>query len=241
MDASRLIVALDVRGKQHALALVEQLEPVGLKHVKVGMSLFYEAGISLVEQLRARGLDVFVDLKLHDIPNTVARTVDVLIQGGCTFLNVHCLGGQEMLQRANEQAQISAQRLGIPSVKLIGVTILTSHDAHTLQQDLQCSQPLETMVEHLAKQAQQAGLDGVVCSPLEASRLRDVCGSDFLKVTPGIRLAPPTGHDDQSRVMTAQKAFATGATHIVVGRPVYEADSPADSFKALLDSFGACS
>jgi orotidine-5'-phosphate decarboxylase len=236
MNASQLIVALDVRGKQDALALVERLKPAGLKHVKVGMSLFYEAGICLIEELKAQDLDVFVDLKLHDIPNTVARTVDVLIQGGASFLNVHCLGGFHMMQRASEQAQKSSEALGIPPVHVIGVTILTSHQPQALAVDLQTPVPLKDMVLHLAKQAHQAGLDGVVCSPEEASLLKGALGEDFLKVTPGIR---PEGYgkaDDQARILTPKQALTQGATHLVVGRPIYESPEPEVVFQSILAS-----
>jgi orotidine-5'-phosphate decarboxylase len=236
MNPSQLIVALDVRGKQDALNLVERLKPVGLKHVKVGMSLFYEEGIGLIETLKAQGLEVFVDLKLHDIPHTVARTVDVLIQGGATFLNVHCLGGLEMMQRASEQAQKSRDALGIPAVHVIGVTILTSHQSQAFGVDLQTQAPIKQWVLHLAKQAKQAGLCGVVCSPEEASLLKDALGEDFLKVTPGIR---PHGYgkvDDQARILTPQAALTQGATHLVVGRPIYESPEPEVVFQSILAS-----
>ncbi len=236
MNASQLIVALDLRGKQDALTLVQRLKPVGLKHVKVGMSLFYEAGIGLIETLKAEGLDVFVDLKLHDIPNTVARTVDVLIQGGASFLNVHCLGGFDMMQRASEQAQKSSDTLGIDPVNVIGVTILTSHHPDALSQDLKTSLPLKDMVLHLAKQAQNAGLHGVVCSPEEASVLRDVLGDAFLKVTPGIRPESYGKADDQARILTPKQALTQGATHLVVGRPIYESPEPEVVFQSILAS-----
>ena len=236
MIPSQLIVALDVRGKKEALTLVERLKTVGLRHVKVGMSLFYEVGIGLIEELKAQDLEVFVDLKLHDIPNTVARTVDVLIQGGASFLNVHCLGGLEMMQRASEQAHKSSERLGLATAKVIGVTILTSHHVEQMPVDLQTALPLKDMVLHLATQAQRAGLDGVVCSPEEASLLKDALGEAFLKVTPGIR---PLGYgkaDDQARILTPKEALTQGATHLVVGRPIYESPEPEVVFQSILTS-----
>jgi orotidine-5'-phosphate decarboxylase len=229
-----IIVALDVRGKREALALVERLKPAGLTHVKVGMSLFYEAGIELIELLESQGLKVFVDLKLHDIPQTVVRTVDVLIRGGARFLNVHTLGGFEMMQRAAEQAQKSADRLGIPTVNLIGVTILTSHHPKDFSQDLQSRLTLSEMVQHLARQAKDAGLQGVVCSAEEAARLREALGPDFLKVTPGIRPLAYGHADDQARVLTPLNASQEGATHLVVGRPIYEAEHPEEVLAAML-------
>ena len=226
MIPSQLIVALDVRGKKEALTLVERLKTVGLRHVKVGMSLFYEVGIGLIEELKAQDLEVFVDLKLHDIPNTVARTVDVLIQGGASFLNVHCLGGLEMMQRASEQAHKSSERLGLATAKVIGVTILTSHHVEQMPVDLQTALPLKDMVLHL----------GVVCSPEEASLLKDALGEAFLKVTPGIR---PLGYgkaDDQARILTPKEALTQGATHLVVGRPIYESPEPEVVFQSILTS-----
>jgi orotidine-5'-phosphate decarboxylase len=234
--ASQLIVALDVRGKTDALALVERLQPVGLKHVKVGMSLFYEAGIGLIEELHSQGLDVFVDLKLHDIPNTVARTVDVLIRGGASFLNVHCLGGCEMMQRAVEQAHQTASQIGIEPIKLIGVTVLTSHSQAGIQATLKTQNSLPDLVLHLANMAQEAELDGVVCSPEEAGLLKAHLGESFLKVTPSIR---PVGYgkaDDQTRILTPKEALTQGATHLVVGRPIYESAVPETVFASILDS-----
>lgn len=237
-NASQLIVALDVRGKADALALVKRLKPVGLQHVKVGMSLFYEAGIGLIEELHAEGLDVFVDLKLHDIPNTVARTVDVLIRGGASFLNVHCLGGCEMMQRATEQAHHTTQALGIPPVKLIGVTVLTSHSQVGIQSTLKTQASLPNLVHHLASMAHAAGLDGVVCSPEEAGLLKTHFGESFLKVTPGIRSVGYGKTDDQTRTLSPKEALTQGATHLVVGRPIYEASAPEEVFASMLASLG---
>ncbi|MFM7390672.1 MAG: orotidine-5'-phosphate decarboxylase [Vampirovibrionales bacterium] len=233
--AQRCIVALDVRGKAHALDLVDALQPHGLQHVKVGMSLFYEAGLPLLEALAERGLDVFVDLKLHDIPNTVARTVDVLIRGGATFLNVHAQGGEAMLRAAQAQALATAEALNAPPATLIAVTLLTSFTPTALASDLQ--QPLAptAYVQHLAQLTQACGLAGVVCSSHEASVLRATCGESFLKVTPGIRPASHAmGSDDQARILTPRQALQAGATHLVVGRPIYAAPNPEQAFIELL-------
>jgi orotidine-5'-phosphate decarboxylase len=232
--AQRLIVALDVRGRNEALGLVERLRPYGLAHVKVGMSLFYEAGMGLVEELREQGLSVFVDLKLHDIPETVARTVDVLVKGGANFLNVHTLGGLEMMKRAAEQAKYSSDAMGIEPITLIGVTMLTSHRSETLKAELHISTPLSEQVLHLAQLAKNAGLDGVVCSAQEAHPLKEALGSEFLKVTPGIRPSSYTEHDDQHRIVTPALAIQQGATHLVVGRPIYGAKHPEEAFSQIL-------
>jgi orotidine-5'-phosphate decarboxylase len=235
----RLILALDVPGKTAALDIVRRLQPLGLNHVKVGMSLFYEAGIGLVEELRHLGLDVFVDLKLHDIPATVARTVDVLVRGGASFLNVHALGGQDMMRRAAEQARLSAEQAGLPQPTVIAVTLLTSHSPETLKNDLHIHTPLEDHVVHLARMAQVCGLQGVVCSALEAQRLHTELGPDFLKVTPGIRPAFYTTQDDQHRVLTPAKALGQGATHLVIGRPVYGASDMETAFIKTLQEMSA--
>jgi len=231
-------LALDVRGSEAALSLAIRLQPLGLTHVKLGMSLFYEeSGLTLLQKMRSMGLEVFVDLKLHDIPQTVSRTVRVLVEGGATFLNVHCSGGRLMMEAAREAADSSADRMGIFAPTLLGVTVLTSSDDIMLQQDLRIPYSASSQVVHLATLANASGMDGVVCSAQEASILRDVLGSDFLKVTPGIRPASYSERDDQSRVMTPLRAMESGSTHLVIGRPIYAAENPEQAWVDYLDSF----
>jgi orotidine-5'-phosphate decarboxylase len=235
----KLIVALDLPTLAENLALVEALRPHGLTHVKVGMSLFYEAGPRIIQHLKQLGLLVFVDLKLHDIPNTVARTVEVLVSNGATLLNVHAQGGLGMMQQAQARNLAVAEASGNLPATIIAVTLLTSFTPDALQADLH--QPHLTpqqYVVHLAKLTQQAGLAGVVCSAQEAGLIEHACGTAFLKVTPGIRLAEGTtagGSDDQARVLTPTLALQQGATHLVVGRPIYASPNPVEPFLRILD------
>jgi orotidine-5'-phosphate decarboxylase len=237
----KLIVALDLPTLAENLALVATLRPHGLTHVKVGMSLFYEAGPSIIQHLKALGLQVFVDLKLHDIPNTVARTVEVLLRNGATLLNVHAQGGLTMMQQAQTQNLTIAKETGLPPANIIAVTLLTSFTPDALKTDLQ--QPHLTpqqYVEHLAKLTQQAGLAGVVCSAQEAGFITQTCGADFLKITPGIRLTENTANtDDQARVLTPTLALQQGATHLVVGRPIYTTPNPVEPFLRILEEMEA--
>jgi orotidine-5'-phosphate decarboxylase len=235
-----LFVALDVETAEAALALVKQLKPLGIRHFKVGMSLFYQEGFSLLRALDAEGCHVFLDLKLHDIPSTVARTVTALVTAHVRFLNVHAQGGLAMMQAAKQAATETAKRLGKPSPVVIGVTVLTSFDDPTWEQASQRHQPLQQSVLQLATLAQQAGLDGVVCSPQEVSLLRENLPPGFQLVTPGVRLLNEadlaTELGDQVRVMTPAKALQAGATALVVGRPIYAADDPAAAAQAILAS-----
>lgn len=243
--AHQLIIALDYPSADEALALVRRLAPLGVTF-KVGMQLFYQAGMSVVNQVQAVQAEagfpsgrsgVFLDLKLHDIPNTVAKASETLVtqsQGG-VFFNLHALGGPQMMRAAVESARQTAQRLGKPKPLVIGVTILTSMSQETLTEALKIHECLETYVVHLATSAQAAGLDGVVCSAQEARLIANACGPDFLKITPGIRLPDyQHGSDDQSRVMTPAQALAAGATHLVVGRPITAASDPLAAAQTIL-------
>ena len=227
-----IFIALDM-SESKALTLVKQLLPLGLTHYKVGMSLFYEAGLPFINTLQALGATVFVDLKLHDIPSTVARTTRTLVRHGVGFLNVHTLGGAHMMEAAVEAARDEAQQQRFDTPTVIGVTLLTSHTQATITRELRIPHQLEHQVDHLAALAKQAGLDGVVCSAWEAERVRECCGSEFLRVTPGIRVVgDETG--DQSRIATPSKAFALGATHLVIGRSVYDSIDPVKTAQSLL-------
>jgi orotidine-5'-phosphate decarboxylase len=233
-----LIVALDVNGQTEALALTHRLKDIGVKWVKVGMSLYYQTGPALITTLRDQGFSVFVDLKLHDIPETVARTTGVLVEAGASFLNVHASGGLPMMQAAVEAAQTMADKTHQPMPTLLGVTVLTSTSQKLLAETLGIIRPLPELVSHLAQQSQQAGCHGVVCSAQEAPILRAIpeLSEPFLLVTPGIRPASHTlGSDDQHRVLTPQKAIEAGSSMLVVGRPIYKAPEPEAVARQMLD------
>jgi orotidine-5'-phosphate decarboxylase len=230
----RLFVALDYPDAASALALAKQLAPLGISY-KVGMQLFYGEGMPVVRQLQQLGKPVFVDLKLHDIPNTVAGSVEALVGHGVDFLNVHTQGGPEMMQAAVLSAKKTGDRLGKPPAKLIGVTLLTSLSSHALESFLFVSGvSVSEYVQHLALQAKKAGLDGVVCSAQEAPVIREACGPDFLLITPGIR---PTGSDmqDQARAITPSQALKNGSDYLVIGRPITGAADPLDATERILD------
>lgn len=219
MTSSRLIVALDFPNAEQALAFVEPLQPDTCK-LKVGFELFVAAGPDFVRTLVARGFDVFLDLKFHDIPNTVASACRAAAHLGVWMINVHASGGQVMMQAAQQALQDFAT-----PPKLIAVTVLTSMDQAQLQGIGVAADRPEQQVQHLAQLTQRSGLQGVVCSAQEAVMLRETLGDDFLLVTPGIR---PEGsdHGDQSRVMTPQRAREAGIDYVVVGRPITQADDP---------------
>ncbi len=216
--SSKLIIALDFSTKQQALDFVKQLSPANCK-LKVGFELYVAAGPDLVRQLVDLGYDVFLDLKFHDIPNTVASACRSAASLGVWMMNVHASGGDIMMQAA-KQALVDAAS----SSKLIAVTVLTSMDAQQLKRINVSSSPQE-QVKQLAQLTQKSGLDGVVCSAREAQYLREQLGEDFLMVTPGIR---PEGADagDQKRLMTPAEACRAGVSYIVVGRPITQAKNP---------------
>lgn len=217
-SSSRLIIALDFASAEQALAFIAPLDPQQCK-LKVGFELFVAAGPALVQALTARGFDVFLDLKFHDIPNTVASACKAAAALGVWMLNVHASGGVKMLTAAQQ----ALQDLTNPP-KLIAVTVLTSMDQTQLQ-GIGIHREPAAQVQDLAQLAARCGLDGVVCSAQEAVMLRQTFGNDFLLVTPGIR---PAGSEqgDQSRVMTPAQAHAAGVSYIVVGRPITQAADP---------------
>ena len=224
MSDPKIIVALDYPMAPPALALADKLEPT-LCRLKVGKELFTAAGPALLEKLRHRGFEIFLDLKFHDIPNTTAQACKAAAGLGVWMVNVHALGGRRMLEAAREAIAGCAHR-----PKLIAVTMLTS----MAQQDLAeigINAKLADMVLRLATLARDSGLDGVVCSALEAELLRKHCGNEFCLVTPGIRPAH-ANLDDQSRVMNPKAAMQAGSSYLVIGRPVTQA---ADPLQALLE------
>ncbi len=215
----QLILALDVETKDEALALAKPLAG-NLRWVKLGLQLFTRHGPGVVDEFAALGFQVFLDLKLHDIPNTVASAIRSLRGRPCSLLTLHASGGPEMLARAAEAA-----RDALPSCRLLGVTVLTSMDQAQLAA-VGISRSAESQVQLLGAMASQAGIDGLVCSPLELPILRASLGTSPLLVTPGIRYPDAKG-DDQSRVMTPAQAAAAGASAIVVGRPILKDPDPA--------------
>ncbi|MCL4818424.1 MAG: orotidine-5'-phosphate decarboxylase [Vicinamibacteria bacterium] len=219
----RLIVALDVPGAEPAHALVARLAGrVGM--FKVGHQLFTAAGPDLVRELTGAGHGVFLDLKYHDIPNTVEHAVAAAATLGCRLVNVHALGGRAMMAGA-------AKACAGSGAKLLAVTVLTSHDAASLR-EIGLPMAIPEAVRHLARLAQDAGADGVVASPEEIALIRAECGPAFLIVTPGIRLAS-SSRDDQARVATPAAALRAGADYLVVGRPITAGADPAAAADAI--------
>ena len=226
----RVIVALDYADAKSALALVGRLEP-GMCRLKVGKELFTAAGPDLVATLVKRGYAVFLDLKYHDIPNTVACACRAAAALGVWMINVHALGGRAMMQAAREALAREKQ-----SPRLVAVTVLTSMTTEDLV-ELGISGGPRGMVTRLARLAQSCGLNGVVCSAQEAALLRHECGADFCLVTPGIRLAA-AGQDDQQRVMTPRAAVDNGADYLVIGRPVTHAPDPLAALREINREIG---
>lgn len=216
---SPIIVAMDVPRRAAALALADKLDQKSCR-LKVGMELFTRAGPQIIEDLQRLGFEIFLDLKYHDIPNTVTGAIRAAMELGVWMTNVHCLGGPQMLEAAAKARQSVAGKSPI----LIGVTVLTSMDAASLDAVGIHDTP-QNEVLRLAKLAQDAGLDGVVCSGQEAATLRAETSGSFVLVTPGIRL-PEGSADDQARIMTPEKAVMAGANYLVVGRPITGAPDP---------------
>jgi orotidine-5'-phosphate decarboxylase len=226
----RLIVALDVDSAEKAEALVDELKGV-VKIFKIGSELFTSCGPTIVEMVNKRECGVFLDLKFHDIPNTVTKAVTAATRLKPFMLNVHALGGHEMMKKAAEAAHAEAKRLGIAKPKVIGVTVLTSSDGMALKK-IGINDNMNSQVLRLASLARDSGLDGVVASPSEANLIRKSLGAGFVIVTPGIRPAWVSS-DDQRRVATPKEALEAGADYIVVGRPVIAADRPKDAAKKI--------
>ena len=228
---SKIIVALDYEKEAEALALVDQIDP-SLCRLKVGKEMFTTLGINFVKQLHQRNFDVFLDLKYHDIPNTVARAVRSAADLRVWMVDLHASGGLRMM----EEAKRILEPYGKDAPLLIAVTVLTSmEDLDLLQIGINAS-PMEQVLR-LAHLTQRAGLDGVVCSPQEVEILRNACGEEFKLVTPGIR---PIGADfgDQRRVMTPTAAIRAGSDYLVIGRPITKADNPAEVLRSINASIG---
>ena len=226
-----VIVACDFDSKEKTLAFLDKFQ--GEKpFVKIGMELYYAEGPAIVKEIKARGHKIFLDLKLHDIPTTVKKAMAVLSGLDVDICNLHAAGTSRMMEAALE----GLTRPDGTRPLLIAVTQLTSTVEEIMQRDLLIDQHLDKVVMHYAKNAADAGLDGVVCSPLEAGKVHDVCGKQFLTVTPGVRFA---GGDvgDQKRVTTPEKAKELGSDYIVVGRPITAAEDPVAAWKRCVAEF----
>ncbi|MFT7227719.1 MAG: orotidine-5'-phosphate decarboxylase [Methylophilaceae bacterium] len=228
MNDSKIVVALDYANSKDALSLVDQLDATQCK-LKVGKELFTSAGPTLVEQLVAKDFKVFLDLKFHDIPNTVKKACKTASELGIWMLNVHASGGSAMMQAALEGVDQSHE-----NPYLIAVTVLTSMNQATLS-EIGIQIPVQEQVLRLATLTQTAGLHGVVCSAQEATLLRQHINPDFLLVTPGIRPANAS-KDDQSRIVTPPDALKQGASYLVIGRPITQAEQPQKALEAILQS-----
>ena len=236
MADDRLIVALDYHTMEDAQSLVRALG-ASVSYYKVGMELYYSVGAEIVRWLKQEGKQVFLDLKLHDIPNTVASGLCSLMNLGADIMNVHASGGYTMMKTAADRLREEAARRGQACPKLIAVTVLTSINQADWD-DLGQTVQIKSAVVRWAKLAQKAGLDGVVASPNEAALIRGTCGPDVLIVTPGVRQAGD-GADDQSRIATPAQALREGASHIVVGRPIRQAADPVAAAEAIIKEISA--
>ncbi len=226
-----VIVACDFSGRKETVAFLEKFG--GQKpFVKIGMELFYAEGLSMVRELKQRGHRIFLDLKLHDIPNTVRKAMRVLASADIDMCNVHAAGTAAMM----EAALAGLVRTDGSRPLLIAVTQLTSTSQESMERDIIIERPMEEVVMHYALNAKYSGLDGVVCSPMEAAQVHAACGKEFLTVTPGVRFA---GEDngDQVRVTTPAAAKNIGADYIVVGRPITQADDPLGAYEKCMEEF----
>ena len=227
-----VIIACDFGSAAQALAFLDRFEGGRKPFVKIGMELFYAEGPAIVKEIKRRGHRIFLDLKLHDSPNTVRRTMQVLSALDIDMVNVHAAGTREMMAAARE----GLTRPDGSRPLLIAVTQLTSTSEERMRQDLLIGAGMEETVLHYARCAAESGLDGVVCSPLEAAQVKGICGSGFLTVTPGIRLAGDSA-GDQVRITTPGRARSLGSDFIVVGRSITAAEDPVAAYHRCLEEF----
>ena len=229
--AKDVIIACDFAGAEETFAFLDRFSEEK-PFVKIGMELFYAAGPDIVREIKARGHKIFLDLKLHDIPNTVKKAMRVLSALDADIVNLHAAGTRAMMEAALE----GLTRPDGSRPLLIAVTQLTSTDQTSMEQELLIDRPLDEVVMAYAKNAAAAGLDGVVCSPLEAGKVHAVCGAGFLTVTPGVRFAEGE-KGDQKRVTTPAKARELGSDYIVVGRPITQAEDPVAAYRRCVKEF----
>ncbi|MBE6587010.1 MAG: orotidine-5'-phosphate decarboxylase [Ruminococcaceae bacterium] len=226
-----VIIACDFASAEKTFEFLDKF--TGRKpFVKIGMELFYAEGPAIVKEIKKRGHKIFLDLKLHDIPNTVKKSMAVLSGLDVDMTNLHAAGTKRMMEGALE----GLTRPDGTRPLLIAVTQLTSTDQETMEADLLIKEPIDKVVMHYAQNAKDAGLDGVVCSPLEAGKVHDTCGADFLTVTPGVRFADGD-IGDQKRVMTPAEAKKIGSDYIVVGRPITAAEDPVAAYERCVAEF----
>ena len=226
-----VIVACDFKSAEDTFAFLDKF--TGRKpFVKIGMELFYAEGPSIVREIKKRGHKIFLDLKLHDIPNTVKKAMSVLRNLDVDITNLHAAGTKRMMEAALE----GLTREDGTRPLLIAVTQLTSTDQEAMENDLLIKAPIDEVVMHYAKNASDAGLDGVVCSPLEAEKVHNTCGKEFLTITPGVRFADGD-IGDQKRVMTPAEAKKIGSDYIVVGRPITAAEDPVAAYERCVNEF----
>lgn len=243
-----IIIACDFKTADETIKLLDKLTRIrseviecdefggpGRPFVKIGMELYYAEGPGIVKKLKERGHKVFLDLKLHDIPNTVKKAMTVLGEYGVDMVNVHAAGGSEMMKAAKEGLMLGAARYA-DKPKLIAVTQLTSTDDEMLHDQLLIDKSMDEVVRQYALNAREAGLDGVVCSAFEAAEIHEVCGEDFLTVTPGIRFKDNEA-DDQKRIVTPAEARKAGSDFIVIGRPVTGAARPYEAYARCREEF----
>ena len=229
--AKDVIIACDFDSKEKTLAFLDRFTDVK-PFVKIGMELFYAEGPQIVREIKARGHKIFLDLKLHDIPNTVRKAMKVLSELDVDITDLHAGGTVNMMKAAIE----GLTRPDGTRPLLIAITQLTSTDEKSMKEDLLIDRPLEEVVEHYAKNAAAAGLDGVVCSPLEAGKVHGACGKNFITVTPGIRFADGEA-GAQKRITTPARAREIGSDYIVVGRPITAAEDPVAAYKRCVKEF----
>ena len=233
MTQNPIIAALDVPTVEQALKLAHQIAPA-VGAFKIGKELFTSAGPDIVRRVRDTGANVFLDLKFHDIPNTVAKAVAAAVRLHVQMLTIHASGGSEMMRAAEQAAQQTAAQLNRPAPLVLGVTVLTSHDSATLA-ELGCESDVAKQVERLATLASKSGLRGLVCSPLEIVALRKILPPTMQLVTPGIRTGTEKS-DDQKRTLTPRDAMQAGASWLVIGRPIYAAADPRAAAESILNS-----
>lgn len=231
--AKDVIIACDFSSAKQCYEFLEKFKDEPRKpFLKIGMELYYAEGPEIVRQLKEKGFKIFLDLKLHDIPNTVKKAMKVLSSLDVDMVNVHASGTKEMMSAAIE----GLTREDGSRPLLIAVTQLTSTSEKAMREQLLIDNPIDETIAHYARNAMEAGLDGVVCSPLEAAKVKQACGPEFLTVTPGIRFAD-SAVDDQVRVTTPELARELGSDYIVVGRPITAAPDPVEAYKKCVDQF----
>ncbi|MBR2400435.1 MAG: orotidine-5'-phosphate decarboxylase [Tidjanibacter sp.] len=233
MNAKDVIIACDFSSKEETLAFLDKFENEERKpFLKIGMELYYAEGNAIVKEIKRRGHKIFLDLKLHDIPNTVRKAMKVLSALDVDMVNVHASGTVEMMKAAKE----GLTRADGTRPLLIAVTQLTSTSEQTMQQELLISATIGDTIIKYARNAKEAGLDGVVCSPLESTIVKEACGNEFMTITPGIRFADSAA-DDQVRITSPARARQLGSDYIVVGRPITAAEDPVAAYRRCVAEF----